>query len=179
MRWVEMVVGTLLRQAVLALVLGVLVYGYALIISMAMPWGMQIMFMALLTIAVFFYRRPFQHLFSSMDGHTLTTRMLGDAASAPTLQRAANALPPVAAARVGPVGHAEGGARCCRRRRSPAAPPSPRRPPRSPRAGSGARRRRGDGTPSGARVPAPRDSRRRWAPTRRRAAGARSRVAPG
>lgn len=101
MRWVEMLIGTLLRQAVLALVLGVLVYGYALIISTNMPWGMQIMFMALLTIAVFFYRRPFQHLFASMDGHTLTTRMLGEAASAPILSRAANALPPVAAARVG------------------------------------------------------------------------------
>ncbi|MGJ6961169.1 type IV secretion system protein [Streptosporangium sp. G11] len=101
MRWVEMLIGTLLRQAVLALVLGVLVYGYALIISTAMPWGMQVMFMAILTIAVFFYRRPFQHLFSSMDGHTLTTRMLGDAATAPTLQRAASALPPVAAARAG------------------------------------------------------------------------------
>ncbi|WP_245647073.1 type IV secretion system protein [Microtetraspora niveoalba] len=101
MRWVEMVVGTLLRQAVLALVLGVLVYGYSLIISTSLPWSMQILFMALLTIAVFFYRRPFQHLFASMDGHTLTTRMLGDAASAPTLSRAANALPPVAAGRVG------------------------------------------------------------------------------
>ncbi|GIH91480.1 type IV secretion system protein [Planobispora siamensis] len=101
MRWVEMLVGTLLRQAVLALVLGVLVYGYALIISAAMPWGMQVMFMALLTIAVFFYRRPFQHLFASMDGHTFTTRVLGDAASAPTLQRAAGVLPPVAAVRAG------------------------------------------------------------------------------
>ncbi|MFC4532575.1 hypothetical protein ACFO60_17510 [Sphaerisporangium dianthi] len=101
MRWVEMLIGTLLRQAVLALVLGVLVYGYALIISTDLPWGMQIMFIALLTIAVFFYRRPFQHLFASMDGHTLTTRMLGEAASAPTLSRAANALPPVAAARMG------------------------------------------------------------------------------
>ncbi|GAA3442197.1 type IV secretion system protein [Planomonospora venezuelensis] len=101
MRWVEMLVGTLLRQAVLALVLGVLVYGYALIISTAMPWGMQVMFMALLTIAVFFYRRPFQHLFASMDGHTFTTRMLGEAASAPTLQRTAGILPPVAVARVG------------------------------------------------------------------------------
>ncbi|MFC4058345.1 type IV secretion system protein [Planomonospora corallina] len=101
MRWVEMLIGTLLRQAVLALVLGVLVYGYALIISTAMPWGMQVMLMALLTIAVFFYRRPFQHLFSSMDGHTFTTRMLGEAASAPTLQRAAGVLPPVAAARAG------------------------------------------------------------------------------
>ncbi|RBQ18579.1 hypothetical protein DP939_18985 [Spongiactinospora rosea] len=101
LRWLEMVIGTLLRQAVLALVLGVLVYGYALIISTAMPWGMQILFIALLTIAVFFYRRPFQHLFASMDGHTLTTRMLGEAASAPSLSRAANVLPPVAGYRVG------------------------------------------------------------------------------
>ncbi|MEU0569449.1 type IV secretion system protein, partial [Nonomuraea sp. NPDC005983] len=87
MRWVEMLVGTLLRQAVLALVLGVLVYGYALIISTAMPWGLQILFIALLTIAVFFYRRPFQHLFASMNGHTLATRMLGEAASSPVLER--------------------------------------------------------------------------------------------
>ncbi|WP_259404081.1 type IV secretion system protein [Microbispora sp. H10949] len=101
MRWLEMLVGTLLRQAVLALVLGILVYGYALIISTNLPWGMQILFMALLTIAVFFYRRPFQHLFASMDGHTLATRMLGEAATAPTLSRAAAVLPPVAAARAG------------------------------------------------------------------------------
>ena len=101
MRWLEMVIGTLLRQAVLALVLGVLIYGYSLIISTGMPWGMQILFMALLTIAVFFYRRPFQHLFASMNGHTLTTRMLGEAASAPMLSRAANALPPVAGYRMG------------------------------------------------------------------------------
>ncbi|GAA0407231.1 hypothetical protein Acor_50830 [Acrocarpospora corrugata] len=101
MRWVEMLVGTLLRQAVLALVLGVLVYGYALIISTPLPWGMQIMFMALLTLAVFFYRRPFQHLFSTMSGHTLTTRMLGEAASSSVLERSRGVLPPVASARLG------------------------------------------------------------------------------
>ncbi|MGV9303607.1 type IV secretion system protein [Nonomuraea sp. NPDC003727] len=101
MRWVEMLIGMLLRQAVLALVLGVLVYGYALIMATALPWGIQILFMALLTIAVFFYRRPFQHLFASMSGHTLTTRMLGEAASAPTLERAANVLPPVAITKAG------------------------------------------------------------------------------
>ncbi|MEV0588839.1 type IV secretion system protein, partial [Nonomuraea sp. NPDC050310] len=104
MRWVEMLVGTLLRQAVLALVLSILVYGYALIMSTGMSWGLQILFMALLTIAVFFYRRPFQHLFASMSGHTITTRMLGEAASSPVLERSAVALPPVAAARVGKWG---------------------------------------------------------------------------
>ncbi|HEX4812714.1 MAG TPA: type IV secretion system protein [Nonomuraea sp.] len=101
MRWVEMLIGTLLRQAVLTLVLSVLVYGYALIISTAMPWGMQVLFMALLTIAVFFYRRPFQHLFASINGHTVTTRMLGDAASSSVLERSAGVLPPVASARIG------------------------------------------------------------------------------
>ena len=100
-RWLEMLIGTLLRQALLALILGVLVYGYSLIMSTALPWGMQITFMALLTIATFFYRRPFQHLFASMDGHTITTRMLGEAATAPTLSRAANILPPVMGYRVG------------------------------------------------------------------------------
>ncbi|WP_433434371.1 type IV secretion system protein [Nonomuraea sp. CA-141351] len=101
MRWVEMLIGTLLRQAVLTLVLSVLVYGYALIISTAMPWGMQVLFMALLTIAVFFYRRPFQHLFASISGHTVATRMLGEAASSSVLERSAGALPPVASARIG------------------------------------------------------------------------------
>ncbi|MEV4471681.1 type IV secretion system protein [Nonomuraea sp. NPDC049504] len=101
MRWVEMLIGTLLRQAVLTIVLSVLVYGYALIISTAMPWGMQVLFMALLTIAVFFYRRPFQHLFASMSGHTVATRMLGEAAGSPVLERSAGVLPPVASARIG------------------------------------------------------------------------------
>ncbi|MGN9840826.1 type IV secretion system protein [Nonomuraea sp. H19] len=101
LRWVEMLVGTLLRQAVLTLVLSVLVYGYALIISTAMPWGLQVLFMALLTIAVFFYRRPFQHLFASINGHTVTTRMLGDAASSSVLERSAAVLPPVASNRIG------------------------------------------------------------------------------
>ncbi|MEO3888104.1 type IV secretion system protein [Nonomuraea sp. B5E05] len=101
MRWVEMLVGTLLRQAVLTIVLSVLVYGYALIISTAMPWGLQVLFMALLTIAVFFYRRPFQHLFASLNGHTVTTRMLGEAAGSSVLERSAGALPPVASARIG------------------------------------------------------------------------------
>ncbi|MFC7592715.1 type IV secretion system protein [Nonomuraea antimicrobica] len=101
MRWVEMLIGTLLRQAVLTIVLSVLVYGYALIISTAMPWGMQVLFMALLTITVFFYRRPFQHLFASMSGHTVATRMLGEAASSSVLERSAGVLPPVASARIG------------------------------------------------------------------------------
>ncbi|OPG09843.1 type IV secretion system protein [Microbispora sp. GKU 823] len=162
MRWVEMLVGTLLRQAVLALVLGVLVYGYALIISTSLPWGMQILFMALLTIAVFFYRRPFQHLFASMDGHTITTRMLGEAATAPTLSRAANVLPPVAAARAGRWGLRKAEPSSARPRWRPAR--ARRRPPRRVwrRAACAARRARATSPPRPERVrgaqPAPLDA---------------------
>ncbi len=155
MRWVEMLVGTLLRQAVLALVLGVLVYGYALIISTPLPWGMQIMFMALLTLAVFFYRRPFQHLFSSISGSNLTTRMLGDAT-----RRRRSSGPRTRCCRRSPrPGWAAGG---CARPSRCSTPPSPVRPagraaaattaPRgSPRARSAARRRvaaRANGQPA-------------------------------
>ena len=81
-----------------------------------------------------------------MDGHTLTTRMLGDAASAPTLQRAASVLPPVAAARAGRWGMRKAEPRACRRRRSPAAPRRDGgrhgRPGQGPRRGGRRRRRR-------------------------------------
>ncbi|MET9243655.1 type IV secretion system protein [Nonomuraea sp. NPDC003709] len=152
MRWVEMLVGTLLRQAVLTLVLSVLVYGYALIISTAMPWGLQVLFMALLTIAVFFYRRPFQHLFASMNGHTVTTRMLGEAASSSVLERSAGALPPVASARIGrwglrkaePLIRAAGAANAAGAAATAAATAGQAR----------VRAEEGEGVPSGTRVPA-------------------------
>lgn len=152
MRWVEMLVGTLLRQAVLTLVLSVLVYGYALIISTAMPWGLQVLFMALLTIAVFFYRRPFQHLFASMNGHTVTTRMLGEAASSSVLERSAGALPPVASARIGrwglrkaePIIRAAGAANPAGAAATAAATAGQAR----------VRAEEGEGVPTGTRVPA-------------------------
>ncbi|WP_052423673.1 type IV secretion system protein [Nonomuraea candida] len=150
MRWVEMLIGTLLRQAVLTIVLSVLVYGYALIISTAMPWGMQVLFMALLTIAVFFYRRPFQHLFASMSGHTVTTRMLGEAASSSVLERSAGTLPPVASARIGRWGL---------RKAEPliraAGMANPAGAAASTAAGQvRARAEEGDGTAAGTRIPA-------------------------
>jgi TrbL/VirB6 plasmid conjugal transfer protein len=68
-RWFEMLVGVLMKQIAIALVLSVLLYCYSLIMSTtdtALPWALKIMMIALVTAAVFIYRRPFQHLFSAV-----------------------------------------------------------------------------------------------------------------
>ncbi len=68
-RWFEMLVGVLMKQIAIALVLSVLLYCYSLIMSttdQALPWALKIMMIALVTVAVFIYRKPFQHLFSSV-----------------------------------------------------------------------------------------------------------------
>jgi hypothetical protein len=68
-RWFEMLVGVLLKQIAVALTLSVLLYCYSLIMSttdQALPWALKIMMIALVTVTVFIYRRPFQHLFSSV-----------------------------------------------------------------------------------------------------------------
>ncbi|MGH3213909.1 MAG: type IV secretion system protein, partial [Trebonia sp.] len=68
-RWFEMLVGVLMKSIAVALVLSVLLYCYSLIMGttdQALPWGLKIMMIALVTVAVFIYRKPFQHLFSSV-----------------------------------------------------------------------------------------------------------------
>jgi TrbL/VirB6 plasmid conjugal transfer protein len=68
-RWFEMLVGVLLKQAAVALVLSILLYAYSLIMGTSdavLPWALKILMIALVTIAVFIYRRPFQHLFSAV-----------------------------------------------------------------------------------------------------------------
>jgi TrbL/VirB6 plasmid conjugal transfer protein len=68
-RWFEMLVGVLMKQVAIALVLSVLLYCYSLIMSTtdtALPWALKILMIALVTVAVFIYRKPFQHLFSSV-----------------------------------------------------------------------------------------------------------------
>jgi TrbL/VirB6 plasmid conjugal transfer protein len=76
-RWFEMLVGVLLKQAAIALVLSVLLYCYALIMGTAdsvLPWALKILMIALVTIAVFIYRRPFQHLFSAVGYGAIGSR---------------------------------------------------------------------------------------------------------
>jgi hypothetical protein len=69
LRWVEMLVGVLLKQAAIALVLSLLLYCYALIMGtsdLVLPWALKILMIALVTVAAFIYRKPFQHLFSAV-----------------------------------------------------------------------------------------------------------------
>jgi hypothetical protein len=69
LRWFEMLVGVLLKQVAVALVLSVLLYCYALIMGTAdavLPWALKILMIALVTVAVWIYRKPFTHLFSSV-----------------------------------------------------------------------------------------------------------------
>jgi hypothetical protein len=68
-RWFEMLVGVLMKQVAVALTLSVLLYCYTLIMGQTdqvLPWALKIMMIALVTVAVFIYRKPFQHLFSSV-----------------------------------------------------------------------------------------------------------------
>jgi hypothetical protein len=68
-RWFEMLVGVLLKQIAVALTLSVLLYCYSLIMGttdQALPWALKIMMIALVTVTVVIYRKPFQHLFSSV-----------------------------------------------------------------------------------------------------------------
>ncbi len=69
LRWFEMLVGVLLKQAAVALVLSVLLYAYSLIMGTSdavLPWALKILMIALVTVAVFIYRKPFGHLFSAV-----------------------------------------------------------------------------------------------------------------
>ncbi|MBO0789322.1 MAG: type IV secretion system protein, partial [Actinobacteria bacterium] len=68
-RWAEMLVGVLLKQAAIALVLSILLYAYSLIMGTsdaALPWALKILMISLVTVAVFIYRKPFAHLFSAV-----------------------------------------------------------------------------------------------------------------
>jgi hypothetical protein len=73
-RWFEMLVGVLLKQVAIAIVLSVLLYCYSLIMGTtdaALPWALKILMIALVTVAVFVYRKPFTHLFSAVGYGTL------------------------------------------------------------------------------------------------------------
>jgi TrbL/VirB6 plasmid conjugal transfer protein len=85
LRWFELLVGVLLKQAAVALVLSVLLYCYALIMGTSdavLPWALKILMIALVTVAVFIYRRPFQHLFSAVGYGVIGSRDRADASLA-------------------------------------------------------------------------------------------------
>jgi hypothetical protein len=112
LRWVELLIGVLLKQAAIALVLSVLLYCYALIMGTSdavLPWALKILMIALVTVAAFIYRKPFQHLFSavgygmigSQERAELDLSRAGATARANTLAAATIAAPPFAAYRAG------------------------------------------------------------------------------
>ena len=73
-RWFEMLVGVLMKQVAIAIVLSVLLYCYSLIMGTSdavLPWALKILMIALVTAAVFIYRKPFQHLFSAVGYGTI------------------------------------------------------------------------------------------------------------
>ena len=81
LRWLEMLVGVLLKQAAIALVLSVLLYAYSLIMGTsdaALPWALKILMIALVTVAVFIYRKPFVHLFSAVGYGMVGSRERGE-----------------------------------------------------------------------------------------------------
>jgi hypothetical protein len=111
-RWVEMLIGVLLKQAAVALVLSVLLYCYELIMGTTdavLPWALKILMIALVTVAAFIYRKPFQHLFSAVGYGMIGSperaeaglARAGATARANTLAAATLAVPPFAAYRAG------------------------------------------------------------------------------
>jgi hypothetical protein len=112
MRWLELLVGVLLKQAAVAVVLSVLLYCYALIMGASdavLPWAMKILMIALVTVAAFIYRKPFQHLFAAVgygviganEQAAADLQRAGASARSRTVSAATVAVPPFAAYRVG------------------------------------------------------------------------------
>jgi TrbL/VirB6 plasmid conjugal transfer protein len=112
LRWVELLVGVLLKQAAVAVVLSVLLYCYALIMGTSnatLGWALKILMIALVTVAAFIYRKPFQHLFAAVGYGVIGSReaaaydlqRAGATARANTTGAATVAVPGFAAYRAG------------------------------------------------------------------------------
>lgn len=79
-RWVELLLSSLLKQALVAGLLALLLFLYAMIMGTgALTWVMQIVLIALVSFAAFFYRKPFQHLFAAVGTDSIGARVLNNA----------------------------------------------------------------------------------------------------
>jgi len=110
LRWGELLIGVLLKQAAIAIVLSVLLYAYSLIMGTSdavLPWALKILMISLVTVAVFIYRKPFTHLFSAVGYGVIGSRdradtqlaRAGRAGARNTLDAATVAVPGFAAYR--------------------------------------------------------------------------------
>ncbi len=73
-RWFELLLSTLLKQAALIGVLALLLWCYGLVMAESLPWGLQILLISLVTLAAFIYRKPFQHLFAAVGYSAVGSR---------------------------------------------------------------------------------------------------------
>ena len=96
LRWVELMVGFLLKQIFVVLLIALLVMSYGLVMSTPIGSGLQMILLALFTLALFIYRKTFAYLFASVNANTFTSRIVSDAAQSQALGNSAAALPPVA-----------------------------------------------------------------------------------
>jgi len=179
-RWFEMLVGVLMKQVAIAIVLSVLLYSYSLIMGTSdavLPWALKILMIALVTVAVFIYRKPFSHLFSAVGYGTIgsheraeySLREAGSTFRRSTLDAATVAVPGVAGYRAARWARRNPGqAGPSGRQAWPAARARPRRRPRP--------RRLPGQVPSGAPRATP--TRHGCDPTPRRRPTERARPAP-
>jgi hypothetical protein len=77
-RWLELLLSMLLKQAALIGVLALLLWAYGLILGEGLPWGLQILLISLVTFAAFIYRKPFQHLFAAVGYSAVGSREKSD-----------------------------------------------------------------------------------------------------
>ena len=149
-----MLIGVLLKQAAVALVLSVLLYSYSLIMGTSdavLPWALKILMIALVTVAVFIYRKPFEHLFSAVGYGVIGSRERAEAdlARAGSTARRNTVTPRRWACPASPPTGRPGGPGATRARRPawPQGPPPAGRPVRWPEPRP---RRRGQTGPAGA-----------------------------
>ncbi|GAB3717797.1 TrbL/VirB6 family protein [Nocardiopsis nanhaiensis] len=96
LRWVELMVGFLLKQIFVVLLIALLVMSYGIVMSTNLGWGLQMILLALFTLAIFIYRKTLTYLFASVNAQTFASRVISDAARTQALDKSAAVLPPVA-----------------------------------------------------------------------------------
>lgn len=109
LRWVELMVGFLLKQIFVVLLIAILVMSYGMVMATPLGWGLQMILLALFTLALFIYRKTFVYLFASVNANTFTSRVISDAAQSQALGKSAAVLPPVAYMKAQNWGRRRGG----------------------------------------------------------------------
>src|SRR5699024_6948606 len=62
LRWVELMIGLLLKQIFIVLLIALIIMCYGMVMSTSLGWGLQMVLWSLYTLAVFIYRKPLANL---------------------------------------------------------------------------------------------------------------------